>query len=59
MELHESEDMAAGVTDDEAGQGLVEYALMILLVSIVAIGALTLMGTTVSDLLDTAGGAFP
>lgn len=59
MELQESRDMLAEVTDDESGQGLVEYALMILLVSIVAIGALTLMGTTVSDLINTVGGAFP
>ena len=44
---------------DEDGQGLVEYALMILLVSIAAIAALTLLGTSISDLLDTVGGAFP
>ena len=59
MELQGSKDMIGNVTDDESGQGLVEYALMILLVSVVAIGALTLMGASVSDLLDTAGAAFP
>ena len=59
MDLQGSQDMVAEVTDDESGQGLVEYALMILLVSIAAIGALTLMGTTISDLLNTVGGAFP
>ena len=59
MELQGSQDMLAGVMDDEAGQGLVEYALMILLVSIVAILALTALGATVSGLFDTVGGAFP
>lgn len=59
MELQGSKDMIGNVTDDESGQGLVEYALMILLVSVAAIGALTLMGASVSDLLDTAGAAFP
>lgn len=59
MELQGSNDLLGRVTNDESGQGLVEYALMILLVSVVAIGALTLMGTTVSDLLNSVGGAFP
>jgi pilus assembly protein Flp/PilA len=36
---------------DERGQGLVEYALIIALVSIVAIAALILLGTAVSDIL--------
>lgn len=57
--LQGSEDMLGNVTDDESGQGLVEYALMILLVAIVSIGALTLLGTSVSDLLGSVGGAFP
>ncbi len=59
MELQGRKDMLANVTSDESGQGLVEYAMIILLVSIVAIGALTLLGTSVSDLIDTVGGAFP
>jgi pilus assembly protein Flp/PilA len=33
---------------DEVGQGLVEYALIIFLVSIVVIAALTLLGTNVN-----------
>ena len=37
----------------EEGQGLVEYALILVLVSIVAIGALGAIGTSVSDVLDT------
>jgi pilus assembly protein Flp/PilA len=39
--------------DDEEGQGLVEYALILVLVSIVAIGALAAIGTNVSNVLQT------
>jgi len=35
----------------EEGQGLVEYALILVLVSIVAIGALAAIGTNVSNVL--------
>lgn len=38
---------------DESGQGLVEYALIIVLVSIVAIVTLGLLGTTVSGVFTT------
>ncbi|HWI07429.1 MAG TPA: hypothetical protein VNT54_07920 [Solirubrobacteraceae bacterium] len=58
MELHGRNDMLDRVTEDQAGQGLVEYALMLMLVAIVAIGALILLGGSASDLLDTASGAF-
>lgn len=37
----------------EEGQGLVEYALILVLVSIVAIGALGLIGTNVTTVLNT------
>jgi len=37
----------------EEGQGLVEYALILVLVSIVAIGALAAIGTNVSNVLQT------
>ena len=37
----------------EEGQGLVEYALIIVLVSIVVITALTLLGTRVSTVFST------
>ena len=37
---------------DEAGQGLVEYALIIVLVSIAVIVALTAMGTSVSSVFN-------
>lgn len=34
----------------ERGQGLVEYALILVLVSVVVIAALTLLGPTISDI---------
>ena len=37
----------------EEGQGLVEYALILVLVSIVAIAALTALGTNVSNILQS------
>ena len=33
---------------DESGQGMVEYGLILALVSVVAIGALTLLGTNIN-----------
>jgi len=39
--------------DREEGQGLVEYALILVLVSIVAIAALTALGTNVSNILQS------
>jgi pilus assembly protein Flp/PilA len=37
----------------EEGQGLVEYALILVLISIVAIGALAAIGTSVTNVLQT------
>ena len=37
----------------EEGQGLVEYSLILVLVSIVAIGALAAIGTNVTTVLQT------
>ena len=42
---------------DAEGQGLVEYALIIVLVSIAAIGTLTVLGTTVSGVFGTITGS--
>jgi pilus assembly protein Flp/PilA len=42
------------VLGDEQGQGLVEYALIIALVSIVAIAALKTLGTNASSTLSNA-----
>lgn len=39
-----------GFFEDEEGQGLTEYALIIALVAIVVIGALSLMSTQISAL---------
>ena len=36
----------------EEGQGLVEYALILVLIAIVVIGALTLLGTKVNGVFD-------
>ena len=41
----------------EAGQGLAEYALILALIAIVAILALTLMGTQISGILSSIGQA--
>jgi pilus assembly protein Flp/PilA len=40
----------------EKGQGLVEYALIIVLVSIVVVAALTILGPRISNLFNTIGG---
>jgi pilus assembly protein Flp/PilA len=59
MDMQGSTDMLGEFANDEAGQGLVEYAMIIMLVSIVVILALTTLGGTISGLLDSVGGAFP
>jgi pilus assembly protein Flp/PilA len=43
--------------NNEDGQGLVEYALILVLVSIVAITALGLIGTNVNTVLETVANA--
>jgi pilus assembly protein Flp/PilA len=42
---------------DEAGASLVEYALLLALIAVVAIGALTFLGTTVSSTLNNVANA--
>jgi pilus assembly protein Flp/PilA len=39
--------------DEEEGQGLTEYALILALIAIIAIAALTLLGGKVSSVLST------
>lgn len=41
----------------EAGQGLVEYALIIVLVAVVSIAILTTLGTSVSSVFSRANAA--
>ena len=43
----------ASIARSERGQTLVEYALVLTLVSVVAIGALTLLGTNVTSMLSS------
>ena len=43
---------------DEDGQGMVEYALLLVLVTIASIAALTLLGSTVADVFETVADAF-
>jgi Flp pilus assembly pilin Flp len=41
--------------DDEGGQGLAEYALILALIAIVAIVALIFLGTQISGILSKTG----
>lgn len=43
--------------DDESGQGLAEYALILALIAIVAIVALLFLGGQISDKLSVVGNA--
>ena len=50
-------DYLATVKRDEEGQGMVEYALIIVLVSIVATAALTAMGGSITAIFNTITGS--
>jgi pilus assembly protein Flp/PilA len=43
------------VFDEEEGQGLTEYALILVLIAIVAIAALSFLGGKVTQVLSTVG----
>jgi pilus assembly protein Flp/PilA len=45
------------VDEETEGQGLVEYALIIVLVSIAVIGTLTVLGGKINDVFTTITGA--
>ena len=47
----------AGLRDREEGQALVEYALILSLIAVLAIGALTLVGENVTHILSQIGRA--
>jgi pilus assembly protein Flp/PilA len=43
--------------DKERGQGLVEYALIILLVAVIVVVGLTLLGTSLNSMFTSAAGS--
>jgi pilus assembly protein Flp/PilA len=47
------------IREREEGQALVEYALILALVSIAAVGTLTLLGGSIDGVLQTVEGALP
>jgi pilus assembly protein Flp/PilA len=53
------QNVVASLRDREEGQGMVEYALILALVSIVAIGALAILGGKVKTAFETINNAFP
>ncbi len=44
---------------DESGQGLVEYALIIALIAVVAVAAITLLGNRISTLFNNTANNLP
>jgi pilus assembly protein Flp/PilA len=50
-------DFVRGFLVDDRGQGLVEYSLIIALISVVSIAALQLMGSKANNTLNNAGGS--
>ncbi len=51
--------LSPGATEDggtNRGQALVEYALILLLIAVVAVGALQLIGTNVTSALNSIAG---
>ena len=49
----------ANLLDNEEGQGLTEYALILALIAIVAIAALSFLGGKVTSVLSTIGSTLP
>jgi len=48
-----------GILSRQQGQGLVEYALILLLIALVVIGALTLTGTTLNETYEFINSQIP
>lgn len=48
-----------GLIGNEEGQGLVEYALILALIALVAIAAMTLLGGKVNNAYNNAATRFP
>jgi pilus assembly protein Flp/PilA len=51
------QNLFARIAREEDGQGMVEYSLILALVSVVAIGTLTTLGTNVKGIFTSAGSA--
>lgn len=51
-------DLPLALRADERGQGLVEYALILLLVAAVLIGGLAALGADISGLVESVSDAF-
>ena len=49
-------EMILGVLQSRKGQGMVEYGLILALIAVVVIGALTLMGTSLSGMFTSTAG---
>ena len=49
--------MFAGLFDQEEGQALAEYGLLVALIAVVAIAAVTLLGTNIQGMLNTLAAA--
>jgi pilus assembly protein Flp/PilA len=45
----------ASFRNDDRGQGLAEYALILALIAVIAIAALVFLGTRISEILSTIG----
>jgi pilus assembly protein Flp/PilA len=45
--------------NNEDGQGMVEYSLIIVLIALVVIGAVTFLGETTNELFKKASDSFP
>lgn len=45
----------ASFRNDERGQGLAEYALILALIAVIAIAALVFLGTRISEILSSIG----
>ena len=50
-------DLARAIRRDERGQGLAEYALILAFIAVVAILAVTFLGTQISQILSAVGAA--
>jgi Flp pilus assembly pilin Flp len=50
--------LLARTAREESGQGLTEYALILIFIAVVAVAALTFLGSDISSLLSHIGNSF-